>query len=347
MKKIALSLLLLPCFFFAHAQNVIVVQSGTNTSVFSTLDSAMAAASPGDYLYLSAGNFTAVGNGTGNGFYKPLHFIGAGISPDSTNTTGLTTISAGSGIYVAQTAAGSTFDGIDFSNALLYFSTLTPASGGIPDTLGSFSFNRCIISYVNGGFSNVYPNATTSWAFHECIFTGPAYIGLGSAQNASAIFDRCFLHSIYAAQRCVFNNCIIGDPGNVNTMNNCIVYGAAAGASAQGAGHYNNCIFSGANNSVNASNCQFNVSLSSVFVNAPSVASNPYWDFNSNYHMAASSPGINAGNDGHDCGIFGTSTPTKAGWVPYNPHFSKITIPTSTDASGILNVNINVAAQSH
>ena len=61
--------------------------------------------------------------------------------------------------------------------------------------------------------------------------------------------------------------------------------------------------------------------------------------------MALNSIGHNAGNDGTDVGIYGTSTPYKDGGIPFNPHIQSASIINSPDGSGNLRVNIKVAAQ--
>jgi len=72
--------------------------------VFTTMNEALAAAQPNDKLYFSSGTFLEA---TGITIDKPLHFIGAGIHPDSANVTGVTTWSAGGSKAITITTAAS------------------------------------------------------------------------------------------------------------------------------------------------------------------------------------------------------------------------------------------------
>ena len=81
--------------------------------------------------------------------------------------------------------------------------------------------------------------------------------------------------------------------------------------------------------------------MSTVFVNAAVKG----FAWSNDFHLVNNSPAIAYGNDGYDCGIYGSASATKVGYVPYNPHYTSATIPTSTDANGHLNISIDVSAQ--
>jgi hypothetical protein len=72
---------------------------------------------------------------------------------------------------------------------------------------------------------------------------------------------------------------------------------------------------------------------------------NGTYQFSDDLHLLPGSPGVNAGNDGNDIGLFGTSAPYKEGNIPYNPHFRSAVIAPATNPNGDLPVNIRVAAQ--
>ena len=98
-----------------HAQLPrIILQSGGIPQVFTTVNEALTAAQPNDKLYFSGGTILEAAGIT---IDKPLHFIGAGISPDTANVTGVTTLSTGGStrITILTEAGGSTFTGINFN----------------------------------------------------------------------------------------------------------------------------------------------------------------------------------------------------------------------------------------
>jgi hypothetical protein len=63
------------------------------------------------------------------------------------------------------------------------------------------------------------------------------------------------------------------------------------------------------------------------------------------YHLKDACSGKNAGTDGTDVGIYGTSVPFKENRLPSIPNFSLKAISPETDATGKLPVNIVVDAQ--
>lgn len=334
----------------ANAQ-LIVVQSGSNATVFTDLDSAIAAASPNDYLYLSGGVFNMNGIATstsssshiGRHFYKPLHIIGAGIAPDSTLVTLQTIITnPWNGLAISESAAGITFDGIAFGVGYLFLQN----DDNTPDSSGTYTFNRCSMSQLRMGANSTSqsPGAINVVAHETIIGGGLDNAGLGLS---SATVDRCLIFGYGASggsASVVYNNCIMqGVPGSAR-VNNCIIYPGVNDFANPGGAVFNNCFFGDGQPGPGSdvfNNCQFGVIMDSVFVNAPVTG----FAWGNNYHLKPNSGALNYGTDGHDIGVYGTATPTKEGYVPYNPHFTGATIPASTDGSGNLNIHINVAAQ--
>ncbi|MDB5284689.1 MAG: hypothetical protein JWO06_3764 [Bacteroidota bacterium] len=328
------------------------MQSGSNASVFSTLDAAVAAASAGDYIYLSGGQFTLGGiagvGGDSINFYKPLHFIGAGINADSTSVTGQTFLHApldganlSGDMSIGSAAGGSTFDGISFNCPNLFL-----GNGSVtPDSSGHFTFTRCMMNAFNfyGRGGGPSPGSVSA-EFHECILTGGLW-GSGAGTSAATV-DKCIIMSLAQAgsQAVSFTNCVLAAAPGSGSITNCIIYAGNNSFANQFGAVYTNCILGDAlpgSGSDVFNNCTGGVTMSTVFVNAATAG----FAWANDYHLAVGSPAIGYGNDGHDCGVFGSATPSKPGWVPYNPHFTGATIPGSTDANGSLNINIHVAAQ--
>jgi Pyruvate/2-oxoacid:ferredoxin oxidoreductase delta subunit len=77
------------------------------------------------------------------------------------------------------------------------------------------------------------------------------------------------------------------------------------------------------------------------------ISYNIYDIFYNGFHLNPLSPGINAGTDGTDIGIYGGLYSWKDGSIPFNPHIQQKTISGTTDNNGNLNVNIKVEAQDH
>lgn len=69
--------------------------------------------------------------------------------------------------------------------------------------------------------------------------------------------------------------------------------------------------------------------------------------YTQNFHLITNSPGLNAGTDGTDVGIYGTNQPTKEGWIPSNPHISYKNVSQQTDANGNLKATFIVKAQAN
>ena len=336
----------------------IILQGSGAPEVFTSVDSAVAAAQPNDKLYFSGGTFTT--GDAGLLIDKPLHFIGAGISPDSTNVTAITMLRTQDGDFVLTTGAGgSSFTGIhfyphngtSFSGKIFRFGTTVDN-----DAPQNVVFERCAFQcYValgkrtSGNSADPsYPGSSSS--FNECIFYGE----VNGSGRTSTNFTKCYFAGVVAdfipiglfIDHCIMRQNIFNSDGflvknsvilhanwgsyqSTGTMNNCLLVGNSAGA---GSGSY-----------VPATNTIYGQDLESIFV---SDADNTF-QWSDDFNLASGSPGIGAADDDTDIGIYGTDSPFKAGGVPYNPHFQQATIAPSTNSNGELPVNIRVAAQSH
>ena len=162
----------------------IVVQGGGAPLVFSSINAALAAAQPNDKVYLSGGAFNAPSTLL---IDKPLHLFGAGIGPDSTVATGITTITTGAGNVILTTAAsGSTFTGIIFSPAGNFQYGSTAADDDPTDMV----FERCMFtSPVGLGISATNPVGPSSSDFRECVF----YSNFNGQAGVIATLEHCVL----------------------------------------------------------------------------------------------------------------------------------------------------------
>ena len=326
--------------FAAIGQNPrIVVQSSGDPQVFSSIYDALAAAQPDDKLYFSGGSFLA---DTGFTVSIPLHFIGAGIHPDSTNVTGATILTTGGGEdFVFTTGAGgSSFTGIVFNPA----GAINYGTNGDNDDPVGMVFERCSFQFLRLG---QVESATSSSTFNECVF----YNGL-SGYGGDATVDRCVVQgghvNVFRPSGLILRNSVVLGQRLQNSENsivqNCVFTYDGAPLWQVSEVQITNCII---NSDVMFSNSSNNVETNTIYGQTPSATfvseADGLYQFTDDLHLLPGSPGIGAGNDDTDIGLYGTSSPYKPGNVPYNPHYRQASIATATDANGDLPVTIKVA----
>ncbi len=331
------------------AQNSRIVLQGTGApQVFTSIEDALAAAQPNDKLYFSGGSFTTQPGGIT--VDMPLHWIGAGISPDSSNVTAVTILTTpnGSSNYTFTTgASGSSFTGINFSlpNAgATNGAVFTYGTDGTNDAPQNMVFERCIFNCsVLLGQEEL--GAASSGTFNECILPyGVSGIGPSATTFTRCIFAKhvlSFRPSGLLIDHSVFLFHGLQDCDNALVKNS--VFYPTSAPMFNATATWNNCLFSSPAPVANVSgtNNIFNQPFNGIFVDQTDA----YFQWTDDLHLSAGSPGMNAADDGTDIGIYGSASPSKLGAVPYNPHFSQASIATSTNPNGDLPVNIRVATQ--
>lgn len=331
----------------------IVLQGAGAPELFTSIDSAVAAAQPNDKLYFSGGTFTS--SDAGIFVDKPLHFIGAGISPDSTVATAITMLRTVDGDFTFTTdASGSSFTGIHFypdGGNTFYGNVIQFGTSHSDDAPQNMVFERCSFQCIvklgtrNAGNGPDPTPPGSSSSFNECIFYGDVW-GSGITSTNFTNCDFTNLVQDFKPSGLVIDHCIVrGKIYNSDAFvaKNSIFLNSSVGSS-QSSGSMNNCLLVGlAGSGVTTSNNIYNQDIGSIFV---SDADNLF-QWSDDLHLAGGSPGIGAADDNTNIGIYGSLTPFKAGGVPYNPHFQQATIAPSTNSNGELPVNIRVAAQSH
>lgn len=312
-----------------NAQSKIAVVNGTTGALQSTttLDSAMQIAQDGDYIYLPGGNFTG---GTIN---KRVFVFGAGQDPDSTAATGRTVIE---GLTVSGTSSGGQLEGCFITTLIL-----GDNSGPI---LNNFIIKRCYISSLTG-----VGGATNNFFIENIISGGISGFGgnnvfqkniLNYFSNAS---DNTFENNIFTSSGYIISNSI-----NCTFSNNIFITRGPLeyyedGDNSSHQFYYNNLsrsIFPDSQSSTG----NITTSIENIFVKYDTSFTNIYAQ---DLHLIANSPGLNAGTDGTDVGIYGTNSPTKEGWVPSNPHISYQSVSQQTDTNGNLKATFKVKAQSN
>ncbi len=330
-------------------QGRIVVQHAGNVQVFSDLTAAITAANPNAELYLSGGSFHVPG---GFALDKTLHFIGAGIHTDSTNATGATIMTTDATFRLTSGASGSSFAGIVFHTSANTGFGLGTSAGD--QNVVSVEFHRCVFwkAVVLGAQS---PAASSS-AFVECIFHSTLNGYSSVAQFTRCIFDyqagtgaeiTGFGSGGLTMLNSVCLGTLIGNSPNSTVMNSVFTRTSAPFWQSGGMTITNNLLVSAAlvsnMSGYVASGNILNVPVGSIF----QLEGDSDYQFSDNLRLQSSCPGVGAGTDGTDMGIYGTDSPYKEGAIPHVPHFRRVSVAPGTDANGNLRVQVNVAAQTN
>ena len=328
----------------AQAQLQRIVLQGTGApQVFTDIGAAVAAAQSGDKLYLSGGVFNHTGDLVVD---KPLHFIGAGICPDSSSVTNTTSIATTGDLQVFTAASGGSFTGIRFLGTMMY------GDGAANFSPTGMVFQRCEFNsyaHLGAGSTTVIDECVFRFRFYgydgEATVTRSIFTYAGNATHApisafgtgGLTMDHCtvLLGRITNSPNCTVSNCVFtrtsSEPfyqsNGAVISNNLIAHPNLGGNMTPGP----------------TSGNVLGVAVADMFVNEP----NGSFDWTDDLHLQATSAGVGMATDGTDVGIYGTASPYKPGGVPYNPHFRSATIAPATDPDGDLPVNIRVAAQTH
>lgn len=323
----------------------IVLQGAGAPQVFTDINAALIAAQPNDRLYFSGGTFHGADGITVD---KPLHFIGAGIHPDSSNVTGSTTWTTTSpnNIIITTSASGSTFTGIIMnSGSLIQYGT-----SSVDDDPTDLVFQRC--EMMDSFYLGIAEPSSSSSSFDECIFR-KYLVGLGG----KAVVTRCIFESPSGGitlfrpsglfvKNSVFLAARLQNSDNAIVQNCVFTFDDAPLYQVKGV-QISNCLitstdmFSNSGFTNQESNNIYGQAADAIFVNE----TNGVYNFDDDLHLAPTSPGVGAGNDGRDIGIYGSGSPYKEGASPYNPHYQAADIGGATNSSGELPVNIRMAAQ--
>ena len=343
MKKRILIYIVFACLFCInmHAQ-VFVIERGTNTTLtFDNIKSAVDALADGDRLYIPSGTHNL-------GLYnweeydesaetnrivlsravvinKKVAIYGGGYYGD--NASALTNGT----IVLDQNASGSYITGIRFENLRL-------------NNVSNLNISRCRITtdlLCNGyGGNNMFSecdiNTTTYYSSTDlgiiatkCIFHHSNQ-SLKSSTVKNSIFVNYSSSSWYFTNSYFYNNIFVIDKTKV---------GVAGEINGNDPNMYINNLFVGGElNSETNSTFQNNITkiaYTDTFVNGNE----------GNYHLLDNSVAKNAGTDGTDIGIYGTTSPFNDNRMPALPYFKVKVIGTETDATGKLPVEIIIEAQ--
>ena len=361
-RTIILSAFILLGFSNIYSQGLIALDhTGGGSEFFTRLDSAILHAQNGDYIYLPGTPGMNIGTIT---IDKGVHIIGAGTDPDSSITTGTTTLTGD--LVILSGASNGSLQGF-FLSGNITFGTNTNNQD-----ISNYVISRCNLDNLALSF-NGYDTAFSSILVRECIIRGSVSGGYVPAQFSNNIFEEQ-LNYFYGAS---FHNNIFlwGSNATINTnvrntvftnnifANSCVAYFKNTYYNIEycfNNNYYNNLFTSSLSFGIYqccwAWDCNPDPTRNkngSTSGNIESVPENNIYvnqsgyihSYMQDYNLKPTSPGKNAGTDGTDVGIYGGSFPFKEGSLPVNPHIRFKNVAGSTNSNGTLDIHFKVAAQ--
>lgn len=328
-----------------HAQ-VFVIDRGTNTTLtFDNIKSAVDALEDNDRLYIPSGvhnlgnyNWTQYNESKEEtetlaskavAIEKKVAIYGGGyLGENASSFTNGT-------IILTQKASGSYITGLSFYDLRL-------------DNVSNLNISRCIITNYLIGYGYGGNNS-----LQECdVYRTSQSFSINNRIGINA--TRCIFRSSHQ----IFTN---------STINNCLFLDYSSSSWVFEYSTISNNIFiidktkTAASASLNGS-CPGNIFKKNLFVGGEltgnisnstlidNIIKQPYTETFvngelGNYQLKDESPAKNAGTDGTDIGIYGTSSPFNDNRMPALPYFKVKVIGTETDATGKLPVEIVIEAQ--
>lgn len=336
-------IILIFSYFNTSAQQLIVVQSGSNNLFYNNLDTAIKYSRNGDTIYLPGGSFSL-----STGIDKRLTIVGVGHNPNSTMATDRTIINGR--LTINTGADNGSVTGVYFSPTYAYFNL-----GQIffNSNVKGYSISRC---HISGGISNGQnTDVQNILIFENVIGSGNSFsISLNSPNqyiSNNIILSRVHVHnSLLQNNIFLFYNSNVYSPYSLYSSNctveNNIFYVFSSSENRNSIFRNNiNGGVNGVDGNGNQGNTNFaQVSIDTIFINYNHSSG---WSYSSNFHLRNNSPYHNAGTDATDIGIYGGTFPWKEGSIPFNPHISSKNIDAQNDPNGNIRVRIKVKAQSN
>lgn len=330
----------------SFTQNRIIVQNNTETQVFDHFSDALASAQSGDTIYLPGGAIDI----ENSYIEKELTIFGAGHYPAFTEATGVTMLNGN--IYLLQADPDIPLENIHLEG--FYISgNIRIGTTAINQNVNKVNIRRC-------SMSNLYLSYTTSATgeaeqihiienlIRERVYGGYAQNVLFSKNIIQGLVwylngNALLKNNIFLSRGSTAGDDLFRVISNTTFENNIILcYYCLRDASAN---IFNNNMwhrnFSVPPTGSTGDNNIVDLPIDDIFVNHTGHA----FSYDFNYHLKEGSPGIAAGTDGFDIGIYGTARPFKEGSVPVIPHIKSKSIATETDVDGKLSVEIEVEAQ--
>lgn len=331
-----LSFLLVVGFTLTAQQKVALNRNGT-TEIYggsNPFNDAYLAASSGDTIYLPGGNLPYPAT-----IDKKLVIIGAGHYPNTTVATNRTVLNGS--LSIGENADNLHLEGIDITSTLS-FNTNHKVDGVV--------IKRCRINSI--GYSGNGSTPCINNTIRECVI------------NSSIDFSN--------AKSLLLSNNIIGgsiangsELGISNNIFLYIGYGSQIFINIDNSSISNNIVFQSYGTNYVHTACELSTFSNNIFALTPPIESNIFtnnnngititglfvnqtgnaFDYTHDYHLVV--PATYLGTDGTQVGIYGGLFPLKDSALPVNPNIISKAIAPQTNASGELNIQIQVKAQTN
>jgi hypothetical protein len=336
-------------YFAAKAQQSPIMRcnpAGTACAPYYNLDSAIASANPGDMLYLPAGQFSI-----NSPLTKKLNIIGAGAHADSSQATGITTITGD--IDIREGASNSLLEGFYLTGYIRNYN----AHAG--DTCQGILFKRINIKgvYNNYDLGGCFPYSCAAYyiGFQNCLYLQCVFRESSVIASVSCTYKNCIIDYVDYDFGSVFDHCIFTGAVtnqtfyqlNTSQIKNSIFLIPAGNTGGGATVMLNNNLFmQGIANTTTILSNNANIdNASQACTNHFATCPAGFANNEAIYQLSNASSANNAADDGTDIGIFGGLSPFKMGMIPSNPHVYFKNIATSTNSSGNLPVNVKVRTE--
>jgi len=335
MKKIIGLIMLAGTGLTGFSQAAFIRSGNGSTAVYRSLDSVVANYQAGDTIYLPGGTFQ-VGNVV---FTKKVVVYGAGHYPDSAAATGRTVLNGN--MNITATASQSMFQGF-YLNGNISLGTDAASSN-----VKGLVIQRCSFGDITLAVNDNYNSLAENVMIRESVIRSNLNVRYAKDVLIENNFISGALYNTNGSVK-VSNNIIFGNGHTLYVVSsvlfeNNIFYQAGNFQYASTSNTFRNNVFRMASQLTGSDIGENNLfSVSSLFVQPATT-----FDYGINFHLITGSPAIGAGKGGTDCGIYGGPRAYKEAALPSNPHVRSKTISDNTNASGQLQVQVTVAAQSN
>lgn len=328
----------------SQAGQFAVVKPNGTTQIYTSWTSAYAEAVDEDFMYLPGVTISVPVT-----INKKLFIYGTGHDPDSTTATARTIFS--STFSIQSGATGGLLEGIKAAEINL----------GGTNKLQNYTIKKCNISSLI--FTSNTPDSMPQYiTLSESIVGNVSNSYNCAPAKYCSFFKNIFVQKISCFQSCTFKNnnflCFsigISPPCNSlsnSSLENNIFLDDDPAPIANG-----NCdnIFL---NNLKLNNSNFTGSESCPVSQADNMSVPTIYDifinysgsgflYTDDYHLIPTCPGVGAGTDGTDVGIYGTINPTVEGWIPSNPHIYFKQVAPETGPDGKLHIQVGVRANNN
>ena len=326
--------------FSTTAQQKVALHHVGTTTIFSgsnPLIDAYTAAVANDTIYLPGGTFAPPAN-----FDKKIAVFGTGHYEIATVATGKTFINGN--VILKENADNFYIEGIEINGNFTFSDN---------EAVNQVIIKRCKINGALNVVGNLSLPSTNFGLFGSVVLGN---IDLANAQNV-LISNSIIQSRVFNSIGNVFNNNIMLDEyvnygneapinGDNNQVNNNIFTKVNYANVINGNGNVaknNLCALAapGFGNLPTLSGNYFGIAQSTIFISQ----SGPSFSYLQDYHLQNTTSYL--GIDGTQVGIYGGVFPYKESAIPLNPHIETKTIAPQTNASGELNIQVLVKAQTN